>query len=239
MKVTESGVRLDPFWRYFGSKWRAARLYPAPEHDLIVEPFAGSAGYALNYSDRDVLLIDSYHVVVEIWQWLIAACEHEVRSIPLVDDVDELPSWVPTGARHLVGFAMNAATTTPRKKLSAGARRLREQGRQFYGWTHALRERVAWQVQFVKHWKVQLASYEQAPDVEATWFVDPPYQTQGFNYAHCLGPDDYARLSDWCRDRRGQTIVCEAKGASWLPFRDLGEIKSGPKSKTHIEVVWP
>jgi hypothetical protein len=37
---------LKPFFNYYGGKWRVARRYAPPEHDLIIEPFAGAAGYA-------------------------------------------------------------------------------------------------------------------------------------------------------------------------------------------------
>ena len=43
-------TRLRPFFCYYGGKWRAAPKYPPPEHDTIVEPFAGAAGYATRYA---------------------------------------------------------------------------------------------------------------------------------------------------------------------------------------------
>lgn len=73
---------LRPFWRYYGAKWRIAPRYPAPRHRTIVEPFAGAAGYSLRYPDRDVILVEKYHVIAEIWRWLIAATPDEVRAIP-------------------------------------------------------------------------------------------------------------------------------------------------------------
>jgi hypothetical protein len=85
--VVSSNI-LRPFWRYFGGKWRATPSYPAPVHDTIVEPFAGAAGYALHYPERDVILVDCYPVVAEIWRWLIAVTPDEVHAIPLVDSVD-------------------------------------------------------------------------------------------------------------------------------------------------------
>jgi hypothetical protein len=66
-------------------------------------------------------------------------------------------------------------------------------------------------------------SYEDAPDVEATWFIDPPYQHANRRGYLCKGID-YARLSDWCRSRRGQVIVCEQEGADWLPFKPLADV---------------
>jgi hypothetical protein len=107
-------MKLKPFWRYYGGKWRAAPSYPTPVHSTIIEPFAGAAGYALHYPERDVVLVDCYRVVTEIWRWLIGATPDEVRALPLADSVDDLPAWSPLGARYLIGFAMNAATSSPR-----------------------------------------------------------------------------------------------------------------------------
>lgn len=49
-------VRLRPFFSYFGGKWRDTPRLPAPKHPTIIEPFAGSAGYALRHYTRDVVL---------------------------------------------------------------------------------------------------------------------------------------------------------------------------------------
>lgn len=49
---------MRPFFPYYGSMWNRARYYPAPQHDIVKEPFAGGAGYSLFYDCRraDVLL---------------------------------------------------------------------------------------------------------------------------------------------------------------------------------------
>lgn len=211
---------LRPFWRYYGGKWRAAARYPAPRHTSIVEPFAGAAGYSLRYPDLDVTLVDVYPVVVEMWRWLIGATADDVLAVPLVECVDDLPDGLPIGARYLVGFSLNAATASPRRVLSAGRKRLAAMGRRREGWNAAQRELVASQVARIKHWRVIEGDYSLSPDVEATWFIDPPYlNAAGRHYVH--GPDaiDHPSLARWCRMRRGQTIVCENEGADWLPFR--------------------
>lgn len=237
-----SDSALKPFWRYYGGKWRASMsdAYPQPLYSTIVEPFAGAAGYSLRYgADRDVVLVEKYSTIAAIWRWLIGADPVEVRAIPEVDSVDDLPEWVPQAARWLVGFTMNSASTAPRRTLSAGCRMLRAKHRQYEGWTHAMRERVAEQVTRIRHWQIIEGDYTLAPDIEATWFVDSPYEGAGKHYVHGSRGLDYAALAAWCRARRGQPIVCEQRGASWLPFRAIGTFKAGPNSRASAEAVWP
>lgn len=230
---------LKPFWRYYGGKFRAAPLYPRPVHDTIIEPFAGAAGYALRYPSRRVVLVDKYPTVCEMWRYLIRVRTSEVMRIPEVESVDDLPSWVPAGGRFLVGFAMNSACSTPRRTLSAGRKKLRAMNRQFEGWTPALRERVASQVDAIRHWVIIEGNYTVAPNLRATWFVDPPYNgPSGTHYVHGCKRLDYDGLAGWCRSRRGQVIVCEGEGADWLPFRPFADLKAGPANKVSRETIW-
>jgi len=53
-------------FNYYGSKSKIIHLYPKPIFNKIIEPFAGSARYALKYFDREVLLVDKYEAVVRI-----------------------------------------------------------------------------------------------------------------------------------------------------------------------------
>lgn len=231
-------IGLRPFWRYYGGKWRAALNYPAPRHDTIVEPFAGAAGYALRYPDREVILVERYRTVAEIWRWLIGVSVDEVLAIPEVDNVDALPAWVPQAARDLVGFTLSSAVASPRRTLSAGCRSLNALGGH-YGWTARQRARVAEQVGQIRHWRVIEGDYTSAPDVQATHFVDAPYQgPAGSHYVHGSSGIDYSALATWCRSRRGQVIVCEADGASWLPFRSFGETRGIGATRSR-EAVWP
>lgn len=229
---------LRPFWRYYGGKWRSAPRYPAPRHATIIEPFAGAAGYAMRYPNRRVILVERYAVIAEVWRYLIGVSASEVRRIPLVDAVDDLPAWVPPGGRWLVGFSMNSATTSPRKAISAGWRRLRdERGRNFGGWTEAHRARVAEQVDAIRHWSIIEGDYTEAPDIEAVWFIDPPYNNAaGRHYVHA--DINYGTLGNWCRGRAGQVIVCENEGADWLPFRAFATMKAGPRSVGSNEAIW-
>lgn len=232
--------RIRPFIRYYGGKWRTAPSYPSPKHNTIVEPFAGAAGYSLLYSDRDVILIEKYAVLAEMWRYLISVDSYEIMAIPTVEHVNDLPSWVPQGGRTLVGFAMNAACVSPCKSLSAGRKRSIERGRKYEGWSSQLRIEVADNVNRIRHWKVIEGDYTLAPDIEATWFVDPPYNNRAGSY-YIHSDLDYVSLGSWCRGLPGQVIVCENEGADWLPFKPFKKIKamSRPNGKSFsAEVIW-
>ena len=232
--------RLRPFWRYYGGKWRAAPRYPKPTHPVVVEPFAGAAGYAMAHHRCNVVLVEKYPVVAGIWRFLIAARAAEILRIPEVEAVADLPSWVPQEARWLVGFCLNAAVVSPCNVLSAGRRRLRAMGRRYEGWNAAHRNSVACGVEEIKHWRIIEGDYTLAPDLQATWFVDPPYNNrQGSYYPHGPSGLDYADLEAWVRARRGQVMVCENEGATWLPFRPFGTFKAGVNGKGSREVIWP
>jgi len=62
---------------------------------------------------------------------------------------------------------------------------------------------------FWRYFGAKWRSYETAPDIEATWFIDPPYQKMGRHYVHSLSVDQYGSLATWCQSRQGQVIVCE------------------------------
>lgn len=64
-------------WSYYGSKSKIIDVYPPPEYDKIIEPFCGTARYALKYWDREVLLVDKYDVIVKIWHYLQQAGERD------------------------------------------------------------------------------------------------------------------------------------------------------------------
>lgn len=221
-----------PFLKYFGSKWKIAPLYPTPEHQIVIEPFAGGAGYSVRHHDRDVMLVERDPTIAAIWRWLIAASPEDVRAIPLLrrgQTTDE--AGMTEVVRDLVGFWVNAATSTPCRQIGGYARNWKSSD----VWNGETRERLAKQVALIKHWRIVEGSYEDAPDIEATWFVDPPYQQMGRHYRH--HDIDYARLADWVRSRRGLVIACENVGATWLPFVPFVNSASAHKRRS-VEAIY-
>lgn len=229
---------LRPFFGFYGGKWRdTPRHYPPPTFDTIVEPFAGSAGYAVRYAEREVVLCEIDAAIAAVWRYLIAASPHTIRALPDIregESVDDLA--ICEEARLLVGFWLNRAPSGPRKSPSAW---MRSGIRPGSFWGTRVRETLAAQVDSIKHWKIHEGSYESCPvRGAATWFIDPPYANAGKHYRYGSDALDFASLGQWCRTRKGQIIVCENEGADWLPFVPVGDVKTTRRALRSREAAW-
>ena len=225
------------FFSYFGSKGRMAPLYPKPQYDTIVEPFAGAAGYSTRYPSKRVILCDKSDVVCAVWEYLIAASPADILGLPIFSDEEAHKKSfdlhaalgkVPDGAKYLVGFWMTQSQTYASR---------RAQGNHGSAWTQSIRARTARQVLGIKHWRIIKDSYTNTASEAgaATWFIDPPYKSAGKRYK--VNSIDYAELAKWSRARQGQVIVCEQAGADWLPFRSLVKERNASNRENH-EVYW-
>ncbi len=230
---------MRPFFSFYGGKWRATPRYPAPIYETIIEPFAGSAGYSVRHSSHNVILIEKDPIIASVWRYLISAKPSEVRALPLIkpgQTTDDLK--VCQEAKYLIGFWLAQVRMSPSKTPSVW---MREGTRPYMFWGESIRERIASQMEFISHWILIEGDYSEAPDIEATWFIDPPYQIAGIHYRYSSKKIDYKLLGDWCKSRTGQTIVCENEGATWLPFSFFMEAhclkaKNG-KGKSQ-EAIW-
>jgi site-specific DNA-adenine methylase len=224
-------MRLRPFFSYYGAKWRAANYYPPPQRGLIIEPFAGSACYALRYPRRKILLIDKDPVIAALWEWLIEVPEREIAALPTkVDRLDEVDAC--DQAKSLIGFWLAKGSPRPVPRRYAWAR-TGNWDSQFWG--AEIKDRIISQLRSIRHWECRCLDYLQVRNRDATWFVDPPYYGAGKHYSY--NEVDYDRLGLWCKDRKGQVIVCEQAGASWLPFAHFRNMKSLRSRQSH-EVYW-
>jgi hypothetical protein len=211
---------------YYGSKRQLAHLYAEPQHDQIVEPFAGSAGYSLhrNRWQKDVLLLDRDTRLVGAWEWLIGeATRATILALPdlqVGETSTEFLSIASIATRTV--NSLNTAVVTPSMVAA---------------WEES-RSYLAADISKVKHWHVRAGEYTAAPDVAATWFVDPPYEGfVGDGYVHGSPGLDYTRLAIWIRSRAGQTIACESGVADYLPFEPLRAGTDKPDD-AHAEFFW-
>lgn len=165
---------LAPF-HYFGGKSLILHLYPPPLFDVIIEPFAGSAAYSLFYLHRckRVILVEKAHEIAEVWRFLLsdeaAAWIEQLPPYARIGDKveDYLPNGAPEGLRYLA-FLFNFSGK-PR-----GGKRI-----------HSISART-WNLQRGKALRfardpakarIELieGDFAQAPQLTATWFIDPPY----------------------------------------------------------------
>lgn len=220
------------FFSYFGGKFMRAGHYPPPSHDIVVEPFAGAAGYSVRHQlGKRAILIDASPFIAGVWRFLIASSSNDILSLPLMEPgqhVDGLP--ICQEARWLIGFWINQGSGVPKKTMGG-----RASNRQFGTWGEAPRERIARQVNLIRDWSIIEGDYREAPPIEATWFIDPPYSLHPNHYAANL--DSYADLARWSRQRQGQVMVCETEGAAWLPFQPVTTVVGSSHRKT-TEVLW-
>lgn len=223
---------LRQFFSYFGSKKRNARFYPTPDHEVLIEPFAGAAGYAHLYYQHKVKLYDTNPSVVNVWDYLIKATREDILGLPLLEYGVSLSSIdrLSQGERDFIGFWLARASATPRDKATSWSVNYPTRF-----WGEHIRKVIADQVDMINHWEVGLSSYADVENEVACWFIDPPYQEAGKFYPH--HDIDYAHLATWCRSREGQVMVCEADGADWMDFKPLYTHK-GIQRAERTEVWW-
>ena len=195
---------------YYGRKKQIARHYPAPEFDVIVEPFAGAAAYSLHGSNwkRQVILVEKDRRVAAIWRWLINdATSASILSLPELHVGERSSEFL-----HIIHAATKMAFKYKRIKVTPVLER---------NWEISKRV-MASSIHKIKHWQLIEGDYSLAPDIQATWFIDPPYKSSpGEGYAHGSRDFDYLALAEWALKRNGQLICCEGTFGDYLPFDPL------------------
>ena len=212
---------------YYGSKSKIVDYYPPPKHKKIIEPFAGSARYSLKYWQNDVLLVDKYPVIVEVWNYLKNASEQDIKGLPKLNTGQTIDDYYLSDIeRKFMGFMVQDGTTGMRRTASYFAVKRMDEKFNF----------IIENLHKIKHWKIKLGSYDEIENEEATWFIDPPYQFGGHEYKCSNKTIDFNKLAEWCKTRNGQAIVCENTKATWLPFKPMKEMQ-GTMFKT-TEAIW-
>lgn len=231
---------MRPMFSYFGSKYKCAKHYGEPRFDTVIEPFAGSAAYSLFWEPKNVILIEKNTVISGIWRYLINADPKRILALPTdfnhVDDVD----WRDADEKSLVGFWIGKGKTTPGLTRSKWGREYAD-APDCKVWNEAVKRRLAAQVEKIRHWQIIGGDYTVAPDIEAHWFIDPPYSEAGKRYA--VNDVNFNDLAVWAKQRKGFVQVCENEGAKWLsfqPFRKVNTYKASAsrKAKYSNEVLY-
>lgn len=190
---------------YPGRKARAAPSYPKPEFDLVIEPFAGSMAYSLYWQPRMAIGIEMDDRLVGIWRRLCAMTPEEIRAYPIPEVGERFTDkWLMLADQSSGALGSSYRIMSP--YMHGRAVTLKNQALRSHDYA-------------VGNILYYHGDYQDAPNVQATWFIDPPYQDVNA-YRH--SDIDYAELAMFCRTRRGQVIVCEGAAATWMTdeFRD-------------------
>ena len=249
---------MNLFFSYFGGKVGLANSYPAPHRDdIVIEPFAGAAGYSTYHEAKTVYLFDLYPVIAETWRFLIAAAnDEEMRQTfldlpvgPFYRWSNPVPTDIPLGAQYLIGFWETQSQTYPSRWqqspriYESGEERTKNRGGL---WTQRTKDRILEQLPKIKDWRVFEASYQdslgilQAEGVDFTkviWHIDPPYQNGGKRYKKSSNDIDFEGLAEWVKSLPGRVMVCERDPATWLDFDHLISTKNA-SNKEYRELIW-
>lgn len=200
-------------WSYYGSKSKIVKYYPRPKYGKIIEPFAGSARYALKYWDREVLLMDKSKDIIDIWHYIQKASPEDIKRMkcPAAYSKIDRKEFDCDGQFLLMKYLIVQGAFRGNYTVSKwGAMRFERN-----------RKNIVENMHKVKDWTIVHGCYTDLPNEKATWFIDPPYVTGGHKYPQSNKRIDYQHLGEWCRQREGQVIVCENSTASWMDFQPL------------------
>jgi hypothetical protein len=227
---------LLPFLPYYGSKWKLAECYGPPQRPHVIEPFAGGAGYSCYWEPPKVTLIERDPVVFGVWKYLQRVSPKELMRLPSsISHIDELPSRVCEEARALIGFWFARPGSAKPARRRCDWAQIPSRRPSF--WSETIKSRLATQVDRIRHWKIIEGGYEHAPDVEAHWHIDAPYNNAAGLAYRCHGIN-YRPLATWCKLRQGFVQVCEQDGAKWLPFKPFTIVQTNRARGFSAEVVY-
>lgn len=217
---------------YYGGKGRIALHYPAPIFPLVIEPFAGGGWYSIKWIEKlgkgtfNSILCDVDPIIVETWRWLIQeATEMDIDDLPEYIPKTPMIRQTPTGKDFFYRWWGNHGSNKP--KNYAGS------------FCKMSKSKTKFRIPLIKNWHIIHGPYSCLKNIEATWFIDPPYQSESKGSLYRFNKIDYDDLRNFCLSRRGQIIVCDREGADWLPFRPLEhKTRQGQRNQKLKEVIY-
>ena len=222
---------------YYGAKNLLSRYYPEPRYDVIVEPFAGSAAYScyhlLKNDKLSAILCDKDENVANAWDFLLKCSENDILNFP-----------TPKIGEYAYDFLIKTCTASNASSKCHKMKYTERLDRVF----QIQKRRIIKFLPIRNRIKFVHGNYQSLQNIEATWFVDPPYQIVNKNGSVFQNGDGYSKncnssnlnfeeLAEFCLGRQGQLIVCEKEGAGWLPFVDFRKNKTS-LNKNYNEVVF-
>jgi len=223
-KEKENHQRQKKLFSYYGAKTKIIKHYPKPTYKTIVEPFAGSARYSLEYFENNIILYELFDKVYLIWKYLIQATEKDILFLPdlkVGDNTKNIKSLSDV-ERWLIGYHIGRGSARPSYKVNERCR-----------W-NTDKIRIANNLFKIRHWKIYQEDGTNNEWNDATYFIDPPYMVQkhGYNFKNV----NYNHIKEKIENGKGQFIVCGNSTDTWIDFKPLVTMMGN--SKQHIECVY-
>lgn len=238
-------MRIRAPFSFYGGKSKLAHLYPAPIYSHVVEPFAGSAAYSWLHRRmpdgrrREVWLNDLDPRTYSIWKFLTSDDAYAIVEAYVPQSVEpgmKVSEIIPPEYPGLVELCRAEAN-----QGTQGAKGVHDQITTMGAKCWKVRRKLLEVIPEVRGWQITNLSYRDLHNVEATWFVDPPYNNPaGRRYR--TADIDYEHLGWWVLNRRGLVLVCENDGAGWGDFKPLDHprvsIRSRYQKANAREALW-
>lgn len=172
---------------YYGGKSKIAHLYPAPSHPLVIEPFCGAAAYSLRWGwCRQIHINDLNTDTYDVWQWIASpeALADIEKYVPDMADIhigmrvsEFADPNMARGLRLILQASCNGGTFGQSGQWD----QITKIGIKVYS---LLKDKLRWLCPYVRSrgWTITNLDYRQLPNVEATWFIDPPYNNKAGSF---------------------------------------------------------
>ncbi len=108
-------------WSYYGSKSKMVDFYPRPKFDTLIEPFAGCAKYSLKYFEKQVMIVDKYKVLIDVWKYLQQATEQDILKLPRLKRGESIKDhqYLSEVEQNFLGFLVCNGLESPRMNVSS------------------------------------------------------------------------------------------------------------------------
>lgn len=224
---------------YYGAKNLLSKYYSEPEHNIIIEPFCGSAAYSCFHLFKNKnlksILCDKNKDVSIAWDFILNCSEEDVKNYK-----------TPNIGEYAYDFliktcsASNASSKCKKMKYTERLDRVFQiQKRRILKFL-PIRNRIKFINDDYENLKYNKEKH--------TWFIDPPYQIKLKNNSVFQNGNGYSKdcnteninfenLKKYIFSKKGQIIVCEKEGANWLPFKKFRTNKTS-LNKIYNEVIF-
>lgn len=222
---------------YYGAKNMLAKHYPAPNYNLIIEPFAGSAAYScyhlLKNENMKCIISDKDNDVAETWNFLLNCSENDILNYKTPEINDYAYDFLIKTCS-----VSNASSKCIKMKYTERIDKIFQIQKRKILNLFKIRDRIT----FIHQ------DYKNIENYKGTWFIDPPYMIlknnntvfqNGNGYSKKCNSDmlNFNELSHYCLERNGEIIVCEKFGANWLQFETFKKNKTS-LNKIYEEVLF-